>query len=145
MKKIIAVLLSVLVLFSAVSVGAFAEDETDVQTYYTITFVDYNGEKIASRQVEHGKVVNAPANPSRESTEKTEYIFKGWSADDGVTVYSGNTLPVATADVTYTAVYAEKEIKETLTFWKLVASILKRINMIFEYFNKIFDFDFKRP
>ena len=146
MKKIIAVLLSVIMLFSVVSIAVFAEGEEDVKTYYTITFVDYDGTHLGSRQVAEGGIVDAPENPSRAATDKTEYIFKGWKSSNGdENVYSGPTLPRATEDVTYTAVYAEKEIKEYLTFWKLVASVLERINKIFEYFNKIFDFDFNRP
>lgn len=145
MKKIIAVLLSVLVIFSAVGIAAFAEDGVDENTYYTITFVDYNGEKLASRQVRHGDIVNAPANPTRESTDDVDYTFKGWSADGGETIYYPNTIPVATADVTYTAIYAETGHKDIMTFWDLIGSIFRRINMIFEYFNKIFDFDFNRP
>ena len=86
----------------------------------------------------------APAR-AEDKENKIEYIFKGWSADGGATTYSGNTLPLATADVTYTAVYAENKKGDNLTFWQLVASIFARINKIFEYFNKLFDFDFNRP
>ena len=107
MKKIIAVLLSVLLLFSALSVVSFAEGEDEEKPIYKITFVDYDG-----------------------------------TSDGGATTYSGNTLPLATADVTYTAVYAENKKGDNLTFWQLVASIFARINKIFEYFNKIFDFEF---
>lgn len=142
MKKIIAVLLSVLVLFSAFGVAAFAgnEDEvTEEPVYFTVTFVDYDGTHIASRQVLKGKNVNAPMNPERASTEDTDYIFKGWSADGGATIYHAETLPVATVDVTYTAVYAEEAHKDNLTFWQLVASIFERINQILEYFYKLFD------
>lgn len=140
MKKIIAVLLSVLVLFSAFGVCAFAgDDEAEEPVYYTITFVDYDGSHLASRQVISGKTVNAPYNPERESTDDTDYIFRGWTADGGNTIYQAATLPIATDDVTYTAVYAEETHKDNLTFWQLVASIFERINMIFEYFFKIFE------
>lgn len=147
MKKIIAVLLSVLVLFSALSIASFAEGEVEEKPVYTITFVDYDGTHLGSRKVPQGEIISAPENPARaeDKENKIEYIFKGWSSDGGATTYSGNTLPIATADVTYTAVYAENKKSENLTFWQLVASIFRRINMIFEYFDKIFDFDFKRP
>ena len=42
MKKIIAVLLSVLLLFSALSVVSFAEGEVEEKPIYKITFVDYD-------------------------------------------------------------------------------------------------------
>ncbi len=144
MKKIIAVLLSVIVLFSAISVVSFAEDETEVTPIYKITFVDYDGTALGSRQVPQGGIISAPENPTRaeDKENKIEYIFKGWSADGGATTYSGNTLPLATEDVTYTAVYAENKKSDNLTFWQLVASFFARLNKIFEYFNKIFDFEF---
>lgn len=147
MKKIIAVLLSVLLLFSAFSVVSFAEGEDEEKPIYKITFVDYDGTPLGSRQVPQGGIISAPENPARaeDKENKIEYIFKGWSADGGATTYSGNTLPLATADVTYTAVYAENKKGDNLTFWQLVASIFARINKIFEYFNKLFDFDFNRP
>lgn len=145
MKKIIAILLSVLVLFSAVGIAAFAEDGVEADTYYTITFLDYDGKALGTRQIIRGGIVNAPANPERATENNTDYTFKGWSADGGETIYYANTLPVATADVTYTAIYSETAHKDYMTFWDLVGSIFKRINMIFEYFSKIFDFDFNRP
>ena len=147
MKKIIAVLLSVLLLFSALSVVSFAEGEVEEKPIYKITFVDYDGTPLGSRQVPQGGIISAPENPARaeDKENKIEYIFKGWSSDGGAPTYSGNTLPLATADVTYTAVYAENKKGDNLTFWQLVASIFARINKIFEYFNKLFDFDFNRP
>ena len=141
MKKIIAVLLSVLLLFSAFSVVSFAEGEDEEKPIYKITFVDYDGTPLGSRQVPQGEIISAPENPARaeDKENKIEYIFKGWSADDGVTVYAPKTLPVATADATYTAVYAEDVIEDTFTFWNFVQSIFDRINLIFEYFFRLFD------
>lgn len=135
MKKIIAVLLSVLMLFSVFGATVYAAEGD----YYTVKFVDFDGTELGSRQVIHGGIISAPENPSRENTEEVEYIFKGWSSDEGKTVYSANTLPLATADVTYTAVYAENEVGNYQTFWGFVKSIFERINMIFEYFYKIFE------
>lgn len=140
MKKIIAVLLSVLMLFSAVSVVCFAEGETEgPMTYYTITFVDYDGEVLGTRKIVENGIIDAPENPVRENTKEVEYTFKGWSSDGGVTTYAPKTLPLATGDITYTAIYAEEKIENTFTFWNLVQSIFARINMIFEYFFNIFE------
>lgn len=140
MKKIIAVLLSVLVIFSTVSLVCFAQDEEEPMTYYTITFVDHDGTTLGTRMIVEGGVIDAPENPVRANTKEVEYIFKGWSSDGGKTVYAPKTLPIATADVTYTAIYAEEKIDtDTFTFWKFVQSVFARINMIFEYFFNIFD------
>ena len=138
MKKIIAVLLSVLMLFSVTSIACFAEEE-EPMTYHTITFVDHDGTVLGTRKIVDGGVVDAPANPSRENTKEVEYTFKGWSSDEGKTVYAPKTLPIATADVTYTAIYAEEKIGDTFTFWNFVESVFARINMIFQYFYEIFD------
>lgn len=144
MKKALSLLLSVLVIFSCMSVAVFAEDETPAPSvYYTIKFVDWDGKKIGEDVIARkGDVVPAPANPTRTSdNKKVEYIFKGWSSDGGKTIYHAGTIPVATEDVTYTAIYAENNKSDNLTFWELVRSIFARINQIFEYFAKIFGRD----
>lgn len=142
MKKIIAVLLSVLMLFSTVSAVCFAADETEEpMTYYTITFVDHDGTVLGTRKIVEGGIIDAPENPVRANTKEVEYTFKGWSADGGKNTYAPKTLPRATGDITYTAIYAEERLDADngLTFWKLIQSIFARINMIFEYFFNIFE------
>lgn len=143
MKKALSLLLSVLMIFSCMSVAVFAEDEVPAPAAnYTVKFVDWNGTVLQSSTVAHGAIVAAPANPTRTSdNKKVEYIFKGWSADGGNTLYHAGTIPVATEDVTYTAIYAENNKSDTLTFWELVRSIFARINQIFEYFAEIFGRD----
>ena len=140
MKKALSLLLSVLMIFSCMSVAVFAEDGTLVPpTSYTILFVDWDGTVLESKVVKAGDIVTAPANPTRTSdNKKIEYIFKGWSSDDGKTIYHAGTIPIATEDVTYTAIYAENNKSDIITFWELVRSIFARINQIFEYFNEIF-------
>ncbi len=136
MKKLISVILAVLMLFSTVSVVAFAEGEGD--KFYTIRFVDYDGSEIKTMTAQEGAIIPAPENPTREATEKCEYTFKGWSADGGQTIYYQTTIPIATEDVIYMAVYSENEKVEVLTFWAFVSSIFERINQIFEYFHDLF-------
>lgn len=139
MKKALSLLLSVLMIFSCMTVAVFAEDKTPAPSYYTIQFVDWDGTVLQSGPYSHGEVVTAPANPTKASEDKNvEYVFKGWSADGGNTIYHAGTIPIATGDVTYTAVYAENKKSSNLTFWQLVQSIFARINKIFEYFNEIF-------
>lgn len=143
MKKALSLLLSVLMIFSCMTVAVFAEDEA-TPVYYTIRFVDWDWDgsdetTLARETVKAGDIVTAPANPTRESEDKKiEYVFKGWSADGGKTIYHAGTIPIATEDVTYTAVYAENKKSDNLTFWQLVQSIFARINQIFEYFAEIF-------
>lgn len=144
MKKALSLLLAVLMIFSCMSVAVFAEDtEPQPSVYYTIKFVDWDGTQLGETLIVcKGDVVPAPANPTRTSdNKKVEYIFKGWSADGGQTIYHAGTIPVATEDVTYTAVYAENNKSDNLTFWELVRSIFERINKIFEYFAEIFGRD----
>ncbi len=148
MKKALSLLLSVLMIFSCMTVAVFAEDAApDAPVYYTIRFVDWDWDGsdetvLSSAPYSPGEVVTAPANPTRKSDDKKiEYIFKGWSADGGKTIYHAGTIPIATEDVTYMAVYAENKKSDTLTFWQLVQSIFARINKIFEYFNEIFGRD----
>ncbi|MGN1444065.1 MAG: InlB B-repeat-containing protein [Acutalibacteraceae bacterium] len=140
MKKALSLLLSVLMIFSCMTVAVFAENETpDPAVYYTIKFVDWDGTVLQSEPVAAGEVVAAPANPTRASEDKNvEYVFKGWSADGGNTIYHAGTIPIATGDATYTAIYAENKKSDNLTFWQLVQSIFARINKIFEYFYEIF-------
>lgn len=140
MKKALSLLLTVLMLFTIGAVTLASAAEGDV---YTIKFVNYDGTEIASCTVTEGSIVKAPQNPTRESTETTEYIFKGWSADGGKTCYHESTIPLAYGDVTYTAVYGEQEIDNSMTFWQFIKSIFDRINAIFEYFDRIFSHGWK--
>ena len=140
MKKTIAILLSVLMILPTLGVlTVFADDAGDEPAEtYTIVFEDYDGKVLKTAVLARGSEVRAPENPTREATETVEYIFKGWSADGGETIYHASTIPLATADVTYVAVYSEQKIPEYLTFWEFVASIFARINAVFEYFYRIF-------
>lgn len=137
MKKTLALILAMLVALSMFSVAAFAADDV------TITFVDYDGEVLYTKTVPVGSdvAVYAPENPVRENTEKAKYTFTGWTAEGSEEVYSAAQLPAATENATYFATYAEEEIKEGQSLLKFIATIFERINLIFEYFAKIFGFD----
>ena len=71
----------------------------------------------------------------------TEYIFKGWAAMEGEEndLYQKNTIPNAVDGTIYYAVYSSKEVNESQSFWEFIESIFARINLIFEYFARIFD------
>lgn len=157
MKKVIAMLLSVLMIFSAFGVLACAENEDGASKNYVINFVDYNGETLKSVEVAENAIVKAAANPSRASDyddsgkELTRYVFKGWAVlnEDGSfdanKTYHENTIPVATADVTYIAVYSSQDVSSNQTLLQFIRSVFYRINLIFEYFFRIFGGDDSAP
>ncbi len=47
----------------------------------TVRFVDGNGTVIKSQTVKYFASATAPANPSKNSTDGTQYIFTGWDRD----------------------------------------------------------------
>ncbi len=165
MKKVLSVILAVILMFSAVSVMAFAEDSTEteaplvtVKFYWDADDIE-NGEpknvvKIDASEnlVEYFKYYGYPETPAKESTETTKYTFKYWEEykvkegkwePTGNQGYSGTLkLPAGVAngdEVVFVAVFHEEEIKENVSFWALIASIFARFNQIFEYFAKIFE------
>ncbi len=147
MKKTLAVILSMLMIFSMVGVMAFAEDEaTNIVTYVFIN----EGQEIKRIEVDPfadafvTMTPHIPENPSKPNTETTEYIFKGWVLEGGDgTVYYQTTIPAPTqADAgktfTYVASYSENDISGYQSFWNFVESIFERINLLFQYFAEIF-------
>lgn len=167
MKKALSVILAVILMFSAVSVMAFAEDGTEATpAMVTVKFywdaADLDGEaknvvQIAAGEnlVEHFNIYDCrPEVPVKESTETTKYTFDCWEEytlgtdgkwiATGKTAYTG-TLPAIPEDaedgseIIYVATYYEEEIKENVSFWALIASIFARFNVIFEYFAKVFE------
>ena len=138
MKKALSLVLAVLLLFSMTAVMASAEENL-----VTVKFIN-DGFVVKEVDLEVGAsiITYAPENPQKKATETTEYIFSGWVCDlDGKTYYQ-NTLPVVPEDVTeiiFVADYSESDIEVRQTFWNLVESIFARINLIFQYFAKIFE------
>ena len=145
MKKALSIVLAMLMIFSTVGVMAFAEDEAATDTT-KITYIFKVDDKVVQEfsvdPTEETSLKNHLEVPTKESTETTEYIFKGWLGEDGVTYYP-DAVPVRVEDagktLTFVAQFSEKDITATQSFWKLVESIFARINLIFEYFAKIFE------
>ncbi len=151
MKKALSVLLAVLVAFSMCSVFAFAADE---QTPITVRFIN-DGKPIKEVSVQNGAILTSstPDNPTKESTETTKYVFAGWQAQDEAgnvldeTLYQKSTIPSpylaegeTTKTICYVAIYTEKDITGNQSLLAFIQSIFARLNMIFEYFAKIFGF-----
>ena len=163
MKKALSVVLSLLVILSAFGMFAAAEEAATEPAYkdgiVTIQFkVDGNlyhqikvmPETPFTDRLQSGS--EAMAIPTKTDPEgKIKYTFECWEneATGEQRVTSG--LPEVPAEldaegnpvngrvVVYNAVFAEEGIMETQTFWAFVQTIFARINMIFEYFAKIFE------
>ena len=82
--------------------------ETPV-TQYTITFNDYDATQLGQVTVDEGAVVVAPEDPTRADSAdgNTSYTFLGWQTPGDTNIYPGNSIPNATANAVYTAVYEE--------------------------------------
>lgn len=78
-----------------------------VANSYTITFKNWNGDTLSSKQYAYGSAVAAPANVSRPNAGGKTYEFAGWSP---------TFLSTCEGDATYTAQFSEKAIEHTVTF-----------------------------
>ena len=140
MKKTLALILAMLVAFSMFPVAAVATDNL-----VSVQFVDYDGKEIQSSSVTIGDSISAcaPDNPVRENTDKAKYTFAGWKSNNSedTKVYSKYQLPAATEDVVYTATYSEEKVTAGQNLLQFFRSIFERINLIFQYFATIFNFD----
>lgn len=108
MKKALAIVLSItLLLISAVSLVACIDPEDDQPTKYTVTFDSDGGTAVASQEVESGKTVTKPTDPTKEN-----YNFGGWALNGIDYVFSN---PV-TADITLKAKWVlEDDIATMIT------------------------------
>lgn len=145
MKKALAVLLSVLAIFSMFSVVAFAEDATEA-TLVTVEYYDDEGKLIKKLEVAPGTKLDGlvPANPVKQDTDTTRYIFKGWRCEfDGVLYYENTQVVFQSCEpgstLVFRAEFSEENIESRQTFWNLIESIFERLNLIFAYFAKVFE------
>ena len=86
-KKLAIVSLIVLSVFSLFIAGCSKKTEK-----YTVTFDSDGGTEIASVQVEKGKKITKPEDPSKE-----HYVFGGWYLDDTEWVFESDTVTKNTA------------------------------------------------
>lgn len=49
--------------------------------YFTVTFIDFDGNTLSTQQVKAGEAATAPPDPTKESDGYYNYIFKGWQLD----------------------------------------------------------------
>ncbi len=146
MKKALAVLLSVLVIFSMLGVVASAED-INTEDHVTVEYYDDDGKQIKVFYVLPGTIIDSyvPENPVKQDTETERYIFKGWRCDFDGELYYKNTVQYvfeeceAGSVIKFHAEYSVENIEERQTFWNFIESIFERINLLFQYFAKIFE------
>ena len=86
-KKLAIVSLIVLSVFSLFIAGCSKKTEK-----YTVTFDSDGGTEIASVQVEKGKKITKPEDPSKE-----HYVFDGWYLEDTAWVFESDTVTKNTA------------------------------------------------
>ncbi|MBE6775940.1 MAG: hypothetical protein E7543_07115 [Ruminococcaceae bacterium] len=152
MKKALSVLLSVLVIFSMLGMAVSAADEDLIKIEFVIDDEVVQTLNVAPG-VDYRELINEKYKvPTKEPADGKEYIFKYWVNDASKNTSSTSQLPIISADdyasgitsIRYVADFAEQDIKENQSFWAFVESIFERINMIFEYFAKVFEgvFDF---
>ena len=141
MKKVLSVFLAALMIFSVLGVVFASAEEGDV---YTIIFYDEDGTLIATRDVQYYGVVKAPENPSKANEINADgktvvYTFEGWTDRESGIVYHASTIPVATKNTAYYAKYSASTEEEGQTLMAFIRSIFARINIIFEYFYRLFN------
>ena len=140
MKKLVAVLLCFVMLFSFAAVFAFAEGETAAETV-TVTFYDDDGTTvIAAVETEKGKSPVCPPNPTKARADgDPEWEFKCWIDAAGKEYYP-NTLPVANENTAYTAKYVKLyDDPDNITIMSFLASIFERLNKIFTQISTYFE------
>ncbi|MBR6251192.1 MAG: T9SS type A sorting domain-containing protein [Bacteroidales bacterium] len=77
------------------------------ENVYRVSFYDYDGTTISSELYNYGSSVVVPATPTRTSTEKYDYKFKGWDHSVQVKVYKASE---------YTAVYDSSLVEYNVYF-----------------------------
>lgn len=159
MKKTLAIVLSLLVAFSMLTVMASATDGlvkvdftyvTEKEATVVKTVEVAPGTSLASADF----IPDIPTQFMRVVTDENgeekeyKYTFKGWRLaedEDAVNVYYNSSLPTATeADlangICFVAVYSIEDYSERQSFWNFIESLFERINILFEYFATIFKF-----
>ncbi len=81
---------------------------------YTVKFTDESGKELQSSDIAYGQTPSyTGTEPAKAATDKYIYTFAGWT--DGTNNYGPkDTLPQVTGDVTYKALFTEKDNPECI-------------------------------
>ena len=144
MKKILALVLAVILTFSALSASVFALDQT-AEIYFMV-----DDKVIASTEMVIGEgdlSAFVPASPTKEHENpiRYEYIFKGWQlkGDTSGELYQKHTIKDPTEKdagkkITYIAVFAQKKLPVKESLQALLQSIQDRFNLVLARLAEIF-------
>ena len=84
-------------------------DPGDIETKYTVKFIDYDGKELSLAQYDAGATIELPSAPIRVENENYTYTFDGWKLyNDTTGQVEGEFLPndaTVTGTATYQAVY----------------------------------------
>lgn len=90
---------------------------------YTYKFIDEDGRELKSETVNYGTEIIPPENPSKASTNKYSYIFKGWNEyKDGM---------IITDNITFTAEYTAEINKYTFKFIDYDGTVIKEATVAY--------------
>lgn len=90
---------------------------------YTYKFMDENGNELKSETVDYGTKIVPPENPSKMSTAKYSYTFKGWNGCEEDMIVTGN--------VTFVAEYIAEINKYTYKFIDYDGTIVKEATVAY--------------
>lgn len=90
---------------------------------YTYKFIDEDGKELKSETVNYGTEIIPPENPSKASTDKYSYIFKGWND------YKNGMI--ITDNITFTAEYTAEINKYTFKFIDYDGTVIKEATVAY--------------
>lgn len=112
-KRIRVLLLSIALMLGAMLCVSGCGDAADPDpVFYTVTWVDENGDVLGTTEVEEGKTPSYTY--TKADTAQWDYTVKGWSATQGGDVLS--SLPAVDKHVTYYAVVTKELRSYTVHF-----------------------------
>ncbi|MBE5740676.1 MAG: hypothetical protein E7349_07525 [Clostridiales bacterium] len=80
--------------------------DNEKEQYYMVTFDSGGGTFVAEQRVQKGEKVIKPENPTKASTETTDFEFVGWYAEETLWDFDKNTVE---KDIILRAKWREKK------------------------------------
>lgn len=146
MKKILALVLAVILMLSALSVSVFALDKT-VEIYFMVDDEVFRKTVMVIGEGDISAFVDEIPEKTHKNPLRYEYVFKGWQlkGDTSGELYQKNTLKNPTEKdagkkITYNAVFAQRKLPAKESFQAFIQSIQDRFNLILARVAEIFTF-----